>query len=154
MRRSFRRAPKRKYQIVRPTWQFNTSSTGGYITVVDPATVTGVRKVKNFKVSFQTGKVDPSTPPTPFFFAVVYVPKGYNPNQLYPADVNDLYSPSNNVILWGLYDPIDSTQNTFYSSLSRNLQAGDGIAFVHRLIPDGGTQVVNINVAIQYSIAI
>ena len=152
MRRTFRRPPKRKYQIVRPTWRFTSSAAGAYVTVVDPATVTGVRKVKNFKVTFQAGVISQGSP-QPFFFAVVYVPKGYVPNQLYPENQNDLYSPSNNVILWGLYDPTEPTQNTWYSSLSRNLQAGDGIAFVHRLVPGSSGNPLQVDVAIQYSIA-
>nr|QIR82152.1 capsid protein [unidentified] len=149
-RRTFRR-PKRNYQIVRPGYNITlygtpTGEQVNYTTVVNPADVTGVRKVKNFQVSFNVDQGQPS-----FWWALVYVPKGYVPNQIYPTGAsNDLYSPSNNVLVCGFYDSSDPTRQTWFSRLSRNLNAGDGLALVYKPVTqsrDGEAQVM-----LQYAI--
>ena len=152
-RRSFRR-PKKSYQIVRPGFNITvygtpTGAQRNWTTIVDPADVTGVRKVKNFKITFNTSYGNAGSPPS-FYFALVYVPKGYSPNEVFPQGVNDLYSPANNVILCGFLDTSDPAQQTWFSPLSRNLNAGDGLALVYKnLDPSKNTPS---QVLIQYAI--
>lgn len=110
---------------------FNVTSPGqnGYVTVINPASVTGVRKVKNFGIEFSS----PSEGIV--MWALVYVPSGYQPNALTltgtPAPIT-IYQPTNNVIMAGMYDPQDpgNTARRF-TRLSRLLKAGDGLALVY-----------------------
>ena len=126
-----RRGPhskKRNYQIIRPYFNVTTGAASNWTTVIDPATVTGVRKVKNFSIEF-------SSPSEGIIvWALVYVPAGYTPNALTLTgpQITTMYQPTNNVIMAGMYDPADpgNTARRF-SSLSRLLKAGDGLALVY-----------------------
>nr|QIR82179.1 capsid protein [unidentified] len=138
---------KKNYQIMRPYFNVTAAGQNGYQTVISPATVTGVRKVKNFSIEF-------SSPSQGIVvWALVYVPSGYSPNALTLTgdDVTTLYQPTNNVIMAGMYDPQDpgNTARRF-TRLSRLLKAGDGLALVYSSQSDPP----NFRVVLTYAIAL
>ena len=125
----YSRAAKKNYQIMRPYFNVTTGGQNNYVTVINPATVTGVRKVKNFSIEFSS----PSEGIV--IWALVYVPSGYSPNALTLSGdprPDTVYQPTNNVIMAGMYDPADpgNTARRF-TRLSRLLKAGDGLALVY-----------------------
>ena len=131
-RRRFRRrytgAAKKNYQIIRPYFNVTSGSQNAWITVLDPATITGVRKVKNFSIEFSS----PSE--GIIIWALVYVPAGYTPNALTLSgpSITTMYQPTNNVVMAGMYDPADPGNTARRTSrLSRLLKAGDGLALVY-----------------------
>ena len=130
-RRFYRRYPKsakKNYQIMRPYFNVTTGSQNNFVTVINPATVTGVRKVKNFSIEFSS----PSEGIV--IWALVYVPAGYTPNSLTFTGPNatTIYQPTNNVIMAGMYDPQDPGNTARrMTRMSRLLKAGDGLALVY-----------------------
>ena len=122
------KSAKKNYQIQRPYFNVTRAGQNGFETVISPATITGVRKVKNFSIEFSS----PSE--GIIIWALVYVPAGYTPNALTLSgpQITTLYQPSNNVIMAGMYDPQDpgNTARRF-TRLSRLLKAGDGLALVY-----------------------
>lgn len=147
-RGSYRRAPKRNYQIMRPWYIIdNQQANNGFQTVIDPATVTGVRKTKNFSIDFG---VLADAQPTVLVWALVYVPAGYVPNNLADAG-NTMYQPTNNVIMSGIYDSADPGNTSRRTTrLSRLLKAGDGIALVYR----SNVQPTQFRFQLTYAIAL
>ena len=123
----YSRAAKKNYQIMRPYFNVTTGAQNNYQTVISPATVTGVRKVKNFSIEFSS----PSEGIV--IWALVYVPAGYTPNELtFGAQANTIYQPTNNVIMAGMYDPQDPGNTARrMTRMSRLLKAGDGLALVY-----------------------
>ena len=119
---------KKNYQIMRPYFNVTTGAQNNYVTVINPATVTGVRKCKNFSIEF-------SSPSEGIIvWALVYVPSGYTPNglTLTGQNVTTMYQPTNNVIMAGMYDPQDpGNTSRRFTRLSRLLKAGDGLALVY-----------------------
>jgi len=53
------------------------------IAIVPPTEVQGMRKVKNFTVSFAGVGGQGDSPDRSFYYALVYVPQGYQPGVLY-----------------------------------------------------------------------
>lgn len=112
-----------------------------YFTIVNPTDVTGMRKVKNISIqlaydaSFNTGTSDEPVidyvRDQKIFWAIVYVPKGSLPDSLHNTNGGIFYSPPQFVMASGVYD-CDQPGNSsrIFTPLSRNLNAGDGIAFV------------------------
>lgn len=111
-----------------------------YFTIVNPTNVEGMRKVKNISIqlSFSTLFFDPddqqfkNTVNQQILWAIVYVPKGSAPGNLNEAN-GIFYSPPQFIMASGIYDceqPGNSSR--IFTPLSRNLNTGDGIAFVYR----------------------
>lgn len=111
-----------------------------YFTVVPPADIGGMRKVKNISIqlSFSSAYFDTQeevlkyTENQQILWAIVYVPKGSEPGNLNEAN-GIFYSPPQFIMASGIYDceqPGNSSR--IFTPLSRNLNAGDGIAFVYR----------------------
>lgn len=109
------------------------------VVVPSVAAPLGVRKVKNFTVSFICDNSRIFTPggqtlerPAQIIFALVFVPEGTNASDLMPTNTlmqpRSLYEPNQNVIMSGLI----SSQNMcrFKTRLARNLNAGDSIQMV------------------------
>ena len=146
--RPYRRGTKKNYQVMRPFFFVQSNTQWGAVTVIDPATVTGIRKVKNF--SIELGQVD-TQPDQVVCWALVYVPAGYQPNRIPqnpPADT--IYNPTNHVIMSGIFDTTDPvTTGRRFSRLSRLLREGDGVALVFQSLKE--TQV-HIRVQIQFAI--
>ena len=111
-----------------------------YFTVVNPTNVEGMRKVKNISIqlSFSSLYFDKSdqqfkyTENQQILWAIVYVPKGSEPGGLNEAN-GVLYSPPQFIMASGIYD-CEQPGNTsrIFTPLSRNLNPGDGIAFVYK----------------------
>lgn len=109
-----------------------------YFTVVPPTDIGGMRKVKNISIqlSFSSAYTDEQgllqyTGNQQILWAIVYVPKGSEPGTLQPNN-GILYSPPQFIMASGIYDceqPGNSSR--IFTPLSRNLNAGDGIAFVY-----------------------
>ena len=110
----------------------NTSTNGLYqtaIPIVSSSTVQGMRKVKHITVSMSDTN---TTGDNEFYWAIVYVPQGTNPNALFSTDgrvSGSLYEPNQFVMNCGLIDP-SAGPIRLYSLLSRNLNSGDSIYLV------------------------
>ena len=111
-----------------------------YFTVVPPTDIGGMRKVKNISIqlSYSSAYFDPQeevlkyTENQQILWAIVYVPKGSEPGTLNEAN-GIFYSPPQFIMASGIYDceqPGNSSR--IFTPLSRNLNAGDGIAFVYK----------------------
>lgn len=112
-----------------------------FFTIVNPANIGGMRKVKNISIqlSFSTAYIaDPENPIIEYtqnqqiLWAIVYVPKGSEPGTLNENN-GILYTPPQFIMASGIYDceqPGNSSR--IFTPLSRNLNEGDGIAFVYK----------------------
>ena len=133
-----------------------------YFTIVPPTDVGGMRKVKNISIQLSFSSAYISNPQDPLIeytqnqqilWAIVYVPKGSEPGTL---NMNNgiFYTPPQFIMASGIYDceqPGNSSR--IYTPLSRNLNAGDGIAFVYRprqILYEGQlTAVINYAITLQ-----
>ena len=118
------------------------------ISVIPPTDVQGMRKAKHFTLTFSCDGGDPG-----LYYALVYVPQGYEPNfiQLPTAgNAISLYEPNQYVISAGVLD-FSGGPCRIRSPLSRNLNSGDSIYLVmaSTASPDG---FVRVNV--QYAITL
>lgn len=117
-----------------------------YLTIVPPTNTEGMRKVKNISIqlSYDSAYLDTSTdPPTTQYiedqrilWAIVYVPKGSEPGTI-SNNVGVFYTPPQFIMASGIYDT-NQPGNTsrIFTPLSRNLNSGDGIAFVFQPLKD------------------
>ena len=113
-----------------------------YFTIVPPTDVGGMRKVKNISIQLAFNKEytdDNTEPPTlltsednRIIWVIVYVPRGSEPGTLISSHSGILYTPPQFVMASGIYDT-DQPGNSsrIFTPLSRNLNPGDGIAFVY-----------------------
>ena len=111
-----------------------------YFTIVPPTDVGGMRKVKNISIQLSFNSAFEPAPGEPieytqqqqFLWAIVYVPKGSEPGSLNAVN-GILYSPPQFIMASGIYD-VEQPGNSsrIFTPLSRNLNAGDGIAFVYK----------------------
>ena len=132
-----------------------------YFTIVDPTDVTGMRKVKNIGIQLAYDARFQDTDGTidyvrdqKIFWAIVYVPKGSLPGTLHKTTGGIFYTPPQYIMASGVYD-CDQPGNSsrIFSPLSRNLNAGDGIAFVfepsRELYPHQISAVINYAITLQ-----
>ena len=86
------------------------------IAIVPPTEVQGMRKVKNFTVSFAGVGNDGGSPDRSFYYSLVYVPQGYQPGVLY-TPVNDgarsMYTANQFVLSAGIIDLSAGPQRIF-----------------------------------------
>jgi len=96
------------------------------VLIVPSSSTQGMRKVKHLTVNLAVaGSYD-------VFWALVFVPEGYNPNALFPAgsvNGNPMYEPNQYVMNCGICDP-DSGPARFSSRISRNLNSGDRLYLI------------------------
>lgn len=130
-----------------------------YFTIVNPANIGGMRKVKNISIQlsyrsqYTQGGVLYNVEEQRILWAIVYVPKGSEPGQLRIQN-GVLYSPPQFIMASGIYD-CDQPGNSsrIFTPLSRNLNEGDGIAFIYRslksLYPGQLTAVINYAITLQ-----
>ena len=109
-----------------------------YFTIVPPTDVGGMRKVKNISIqlSFDAAYVDPVeetikyTEDQRILWAIVYVPRGSQPGTINKSN-GIFYTPPQFIMASGIYDTSQpGNSSRIFTPLSRNLNAGDGIAFV------------------------
>ena len=94
------------------------------ISIVSPSTVQGMRKVKHITISLSDTH---GSSGAAFYWAIVYVPQGTQPNALF-STTNDItgsmYEPNQFVMNCGVVDP-SAGPIRFRSVLSRNLNSGE-----------------------------
>ena len=126
-----------------------------YFTIVPPTDVGGMRKVKNISIQLSyDGNMEGATATdNRILWAIVYVPKGSE-----PGDFNEnngiLYSPPQFIMASGIYDTNQpGNSSRIFTPLSRNLNSGDGIAFVYKplypIIANQLTTVINYAITLQ-----
>ena len=89
----------------------------------------GTRTVRHLTISLS----DPSDQ-FEFWYALVYVPEGYQANALFPGFsttgfTGSLYEPNQNVMSCGYIDP-NAGPIRIRSNVARNLQSGDSIQLI------------------------
>jgi len=98
--------------------------------VVPPTTVQGMRKVKHIRISLSPEGTGPEgAAQSDVTWALVYVPEGYNPNNLDGLNEHSLYEPNQFVMAAGHCDP-NAGPVRISSPISRNLNSGDYIVLV------------------------
>ena len=125
-----------------------------YFTVVPPTDVAGKRKVKNISIqlafdSSLTGAIDADAS---VFWCIVYVPKGSVPGAI--GQLNGIfYTPPQFIMSSGIYN-VKNPGNTarIFTPLSRNLNEGDGIAFVYT--SDYAMKASQLSAVINYAITL
>ena len=133
-----------------------------YFIIVPPTDVGGMRKVKNITIqlAFDKEYLDTSTnPPTinvtednRILWAIVYVPRGSNPGSI-RIENGILYSPPQFIMSSGIYDTEQpGNSSRIFTPLSRNLNSGDGIAFVYLPMKDLHTN--QLSAVINYAITL
>lgn len=126
-----------------------------YFTIVPPTDVGGMRKVKNISIqlSYDGLMTGATASDNRILWAIVYVPKGSE-----PGDFNEnngiLYSPPQFIMASGIYDTNQPGNGSrIFTPLSRNLNSGDGIAFVYKplnpIIENQITTVINYAITLQ-----
>lgn len=138
-RRPYLRAsmpPRSKYSIEQKSFRQSANTTTQVnsiyqdtFTIVDAATMQGMRKVKHIMCNLTlTGSSSSDTDGVnPLYWAIVYVPQGTNVGALNIN--NSLYEPNQYVMNCGVVDP-SAGPIRFSSPVSRNLNSGDSIMLV------------------------
>ncbi len=136
-------AKRNKYSVEQTTYSLgpptvtnenrDTLAAQTSIAIVPPTEVQGMRKVKNFTVSFAAlgGSTDVS-PDRSFYYALVYVPQGYQTGILrtpYLDNARTMYDANQFVLSCGIIDLSAGPQRIF-TKLSRNLNSGDNIYMI------------------------
>ena len=97
------------------------------VVVVPPADLQGMRKVKHITISL-TGPYGASNNAGIVYWALVFVPAGYNPNTL-TIDGQAMYEPNQFVMNCGVNDT-DAGPIRIHSPVSRNLNSGDKVLLI------------------------
>ena len=160
-RKSFRR-PKTKYSVEQKAFTTTLSTLSGSsrqaaIQVVPPTGTEGMRKVKHLTCSLSL--IDDTT--TQFgssvYWALVYVPEGYNVNGLNigsPSSVpTSLYEPSQFVMNCGTSDPTAGPIRVS-SRIARNLNQGDSIYLVCGCYTTTTTPTPTVQGVVRYAISL
>lgn len=131
-----------------------------YFTIVNPTDVGGMRKVKNISIqlAYDSHFTDPDTGTTGYIeeqkilWAIVYVPRGSEPGTI---NLNNgiFYTPPQFIMASGIYDTSQpGNSSRIFTPLSRNLNPGDGIAFVYNTTKE--YYVNQISAVINYAITL
>ena len=126
-----------------------TTSKQFAVAVVPQTDVQGMRKVKHFTLSFSVANGDPF-----LYYALVYVPEGYEPNNIQIPIVGQavsLYEPNQYVISAGVLD-FSGGPCRVKTPLARNLNSGDSIYLVIASVSNSSPPIVRMN--IQYAITL
>ena len=138
--RPYRKAKRPTERIIRAGQAPVTNTTGSaYIWTADtPCTIT------NFKLD--VGEESANTY-WPVAYALVYVPEGYNVNNLtFPAVSDDLYNPTKMVIISGVCNS-SGNEDHKSSRYSRKCSPGDRIALIMISTRPSGTQPTNFELS-------
>jgi len=117
------------------------------VLIVPSVSTQGMRKVKHLTVNLAVNGA------TDIFWALVFVPEGYNPNALFPAGTvngSAMYEPNQYVMNCGVVDP-NAGPTRFTSRISRNLNSGDRIYLVIGATSTGGPF---INGIVRYAVTL
>lgn len=132
-----------------------TSGETYHCVFVPATTVAGIRKLKNFTLSFNTSLASPA------FFAIVYVPEGTEPLSLNFGSTSSsttltpasLYEPNQNVIMSGTIGGPNFSVGRYSTRLARNLNSGDRICIVFRTTKSSDSDTGDIAMSLNYAIA-
>ena len=127
-----------------------------YFTIVPPTDVGGMRKVKNITIQLSYDGLMTGTTASDnrILWAIVYVPKGSEPGEFNTGN-GILYSPPQFIMASGIYDTNQPGNGSrIFTPLSRNLNEGDGIAFVYRSSDDEQIQAGQLKAMINYAITL
>ena len=132
-----------------------------YLTIVPPANIGGMRKVKNISIqlAYDSHWVDSdgviqTSGDMLILWAIVYVPKGSQPGVI-NKQTGILYSPPQFIMASGVYDTSQpGNSSRIFTPLSRNLNEGDGIAFVYRPSADEELHTGQLKAMINYAITL
>ena len=108
------------------------ATTTGYLyTATDPLTVMNIK--------LDTGAVSTLGNAITVAYCLVHIREGYNANSItYPALTDDMYNPTNDVILSGVIT--DSTvEDHKYARIGRKMKPGDRLALLYYLESASGT---------------
>lgn len=133
-RRYYRRrsiGSRDKYSVEQTLWRISLTqaSPQQYAEVVPATTIKGMRKVKHLTIQLSNM---PAAEGWPLYYALVYVPEGYDANTLnVPSDnaISSLYEPNQFVMAAGILDTT-SGPNRIHCPIARNLNSGDKIVFI------------------------
>ena len=118
-------------------------------TIIPPTDVEGVRTVKHLTLSLSTSST--GTGNADVWWAIVFVPEGYNANPMFQGSTNlqgSIYEPNQFVMGCGYIDP-EAGPIRITSRVARNLQSGDSVA----LVIGSRLAVVNYTGVLSYAIA-
>jgi len=107
-----------------------------------------MRKVKHLTVQLSTVNSVAG-----IYWALVFVPEGYNPNALFPSGTvngNPMYEPNQYVMNCGVCDP-DAGPVRFSSRISRNLNSGDRLYMV---IGSASSTDTIVNGVVRYAVTL
>ena len=121
--------------------------TQSQLNIVPQTGVEGMRKVKHLTVTMSSE----AEQTTGVYWALVYVPEGYNPNNLNLTGGASLYEPNQNVMACGVMD-FSAGPCRVYSRLSRNLNSGDRIVLV--VASTNASSTINIACVVSYAITL
>ena len=162
-RRSYRSSNRDKYSIETTSIRLPSSwtevslpdltpSLQTSIPVLQPVDVQGMRKVKHLTLSFSC-----ETNQAPVWYALVYVPEGYNPNNLQIPNSGfavSLYEPNQYVMSSGVLD-FTGGPLRIRCPLARNLNSGDAIHLVMGVPKSGSSNTVPTIISnVQYAITL
>lgn len=120
-----------KYSIEQRAGEIGTDSNGnGSQVIVQSTTVQGMRKVKHVTVSLG-GLYQQGTASSVVYYALVFVPSGYNVNNIETAANASMYEPNQFVMTSGILT-LGTGSNRISSPVARNLNSGDAIYLVIR----------------------
>ena len=128
--------------------------------IMPQANIIGMRKVKNFGRSaacdVRCGAVSSETTHCVVLWALVYVPEGIAPSRLTDAYGDSdtapasIYDPNQNVIMSGMWGPDPTDQYTRSSNLARNMNSGDQLMLLLRVLPPFGAKTSSIKWDVRY----
>ena len=116
-----------KYSVEHKCAQMDMVAAPGqsYVQIVPDTGVEGMRKVKHITISAAANVVNVGA----LYWALVYVPQGYAPNNLNLTGGASMYEPNQNVMACGVFD-FEGGPLRIRCPLSRNLNSGDKVYLV------------------------
>lgn len=159
-----KRSSKRAYKTVRysnETISFatdlelkQTGETGtAYATLIKSTDIQGMRKAKNFTVTFANNST------VPIQWALIYCPQGF-PETALTLDIGveaaaSIFEPNQNVIMTGV-TWATAPQNKYTTRLARNLNSGDSIVLLIRqlIVQQGLPQKCHFLCTLNYAITL
>lgn len=126
-----------KYSIEQTAGQLSADEGGDANVIVVPAAdLQGMRKVKHLTLTL-AAIAGPTSAATIVYWAIVYVPEGYNPKTLNLTGTG-LYEPNQFVMNCGVLN-VQGGPNRISSPISRNLNGGDRIYLILKASASGYT---------------
>lgn len=163
-RRYYRRTfkAKNKYSVEQKAFTTSLATLSGSsrqaaIQIVPPTGTEGMRKVKHLTCSVQLYDDTTTNIGSAVYWALVYVPEGYNVNGLNigspSASPTSLYEPSQFVMNCGVSDPTAGPIRVS-SRISRNLNQGDAIYLVCGTYVTTSTVTPTVQGVVRYAITL